>query len=276
MQEREPAAVPATSCEIAVISTNTDGVVTVFNDSASSLLGYEPDEIIGQSAPIVNFAEMLGSQEQAHTPLESQLIHKNGDLLGTELFTSAIKNEHGDTTGYLFTTTLHTNQQALSLTTDLPDLSVFNIVLEREIRRTQREHQPLSVLIIDVDNYKAYQEHYGNEETEKCLNRIAVTLSERVQRASDLLVYGGFDEFLVLLPNTDRSGTVKVAEQLRLRIASLGIEHVVSAVGDTVTVSIGVVNMTADEAVSAAEIIAKARATLERAKQDGRNCTRIA
>jgi len=276
MQQPGTTSAPATSCEIAVISTNIDGLVTVFNDSASSLLGYEPEEIIGQSAPIVNYAEMLKVQDQAHIPQESQLIHKNGDLLGTELFTSAIKNEHGDTTGYLFTTTLHTNQQALSLTTDLPDMNVFNIVLDREIRRTQREHQPLSVLVIDVDNYKAYQERYGVGATEKCLNRIAVTLSERIQRASDLLVYGGFDEFLVLLPNTDRSGTVKVAEQLRLRIANLELEHAASSVSNTVTVSIGVVNMTPDDTASAQEIIDKARATLARAKQDGRNCTRIA
>lgn len=261
---------------IAVISTDTEGRVTVFNRQAEEILGYIPEEIIGQQAPIKDFESFCGHiEEQKNIPNEAQLIHKSGELIGMEIITSPIKNNQGATAGYLFTATRVNTDKSITGTEQLPDMHVANIVLEREIRRTEREGQPLSVLKIDIDFYKSYRKEYGEAETQICLNHVAQVLAERIQRASDFLAYPGHDEFLVILPNTDMPGTVKVAEQLRLRIAALNLEHKASEIGKIVTASIGIANLVPERETTLADVLAIADKGLKEAKSDGRNCSRI-
>lgn len=262
--------------DIAVISTDLDGNVTVFNHSAERLLGYPPEEIIGQAAPIQTFSKLKDAIHFTHPQASTEdFIHKNGDLIGMEVIFAPIKNTGGDTTGLLVTATRTNNADKAFNLDDLPNKTIFDVVLEREIRRMQREQKPISVLQLDVDHYKSMLQHYGEEKTEELLTQAAQLLDERIQRAGDMLSYTCFDEFLVILPNTDRSGTVKVAEQLRLLIQNAGIENKASKTRDTLTVSIGIANLIPDRETTAEQVLEMAQEQLKQAKADGRNCSRI-
>ena len=107
------------------------------------------------------------------------------------------------------------------------------------------------------------------------LTAIANVLASRIKRASDFYAYGEYDEFWVLLPNTERSGAVKVAETLRIMINDLEIENTASEIGKYVTVSLGLSTCLAEQEQTHQDLINKAGQALEIAKKEGRNCTRF-
>lgn len=262
--------------DIAVISTDVEGRVTVFNQSAERLLGYFPEEIIGQGAPIRNFDQVCAQVGDAQAlPLTEEFIHKNGDLIGMEVILSPIRNNEGRTTGFLLTASRHDESAQLKSPNDLPNRSTFDIILDREIRRTQREGQEIAVLKIDVDHYKDYLKQYGEAETNACLTQIAQAFDQRIQRAGDFLAFGSHDEFLVILPNTDKPGTVKVAEQLRLMVQQLDMRHEKSNQASHVSVSIGIAHLAASRDTTPEQVMAIADNALKQAKQEGRNCSRL-
>lgn len=262
--------------DIAVISTDIEGKVTVFNQSAERILGYVPDEIIGQDAPLADFDGVKkAAEENKALPVMEKFIHKNGDLVGMEVILSPIRNIDGTTTGFLFTANQNQDAEHLRNHHDLPDKATFDIILDQEIRRNQREEHELAVLKIDLDHYKAYQEHYGDEKTQASLTQIAQVFDERIQRAGDFLAYHAHDEFLLVLPNTDRPGTVKVSEQLRLLVQQLRIQHEHSNVADCITVSIGIAHLTPTRDTTLEQVMSLADSALTQAKQDGRNCSRL-
>lgn len=262
--------------DIAVISTDLEGTVTVFNQSAERILGYHPDDIIGQSAPIADFEAIRQEADQAQAaPVMQKFIHKNGDLIGMEVILSPIRNVDGLTTGFLFTANQAETPDHLRSHHDLPDKSTFDIILDQEIRRNQREGHAMAVLKIDLDHYKAFLDHHGEEQTDAMLTQVAQAFDERIQRAGDFLAYHAHDEFLLILPNTDRPGTVKVAEQLRIMVQSLAIPHGHSEVADCITASIGIAHLVPTRDTKLDHVMAIADGALAQAKQDGRNCSRL-
>ena len=189
------------------------------------------------------------------------------------LTTSTIKGKEGEISGLLFMATCEPSK--IYRIEELPDRKVFDIVLDRELRRMEREHELLSLIKIDIDHSKAYREHHGQDAIETCLKIIAHTINERIQRAGDLLAFYGDDEFMIILPRTDVPGTVKVAEYLRLTVAGLEIEHKGSDTADIVTISCGVTTTLPQRETSAIALVATVEQALANAKADGRNCTRI-
>lgn len=262
--------------DLIVISTDLDGNVTVFNSVAEETLGYYTQEIIGKEIPITNFESYKQNiLAQTNTPNIAAFNDVNGNKIELELNTSSIKNQKGEITGLLFTATKPLRLAVTTSANDLPGLSVLELVLDRELRRLQRETKPLSLIKVDVDYFRAYKQQYGTTQTKKCLNDIAYVLQERIQRAGDLLAYGSIDEFYILLPNTDRSGAVTVAEHLRLMVAGLELENTASQVGTAVTISLGVVVLYPNDSYNRHLVLGKLEEALQQAKQDGRNCTRV-
>lgn len=150
--------------------------------------------------------------------------------------------------------------------TELPDHHVFEKVLDRELRRMHRDQHPLSLLSIQVDDFSACKNALGVDLSENHLKQIAHALSERVQRAGDLLTYNGDDKFSVILPNTDKPGAVKLAEQLRLCIAALEIP---------LTISVGIANLIPENETDNQLLIQSAEKGLQQAIKDGKNCSRF-
>ncbi len=120
--------------------------------------------------------------------------------------------------------------------------------LTTEWQRSARTQAPLSVLMIDVDHFKAFNDRYGHLAGDECLRKVAKMLSRKVTRATDLVARYGGEEFAVLLPGTNTEEAMAIAEKLRLAVRKLAIVHAASGVATVVTISIGVATTQADGA----------------------------
>lgn len=143
--------------------------------------------------------------------------------------------------------------------------------LPRLYAESVREKLPLSVLMLDLDFFKGFNDRYGHLRGDEALKSVARTITDSIERATDLAARFGGEEFVVVLPNTDRAGSLLVAERIRGRIEELGIANEASAISKVMTLSVGVASSVARLGGDPAELIAAADAALYRAKSAGRN-----
>ncbi len=122
----------------------------------------------------------------------------------------------------------------------------FDDMLEREWSRSYRSHDPLALLLVDIDHFKLYNDGYGHPKGDVCLREVAQALTSTLRRPADLVARYGGEEFGVVLPQTMRSGAEHMARRMLDAIAALGIPHAASATAPIVSVSIGVAFFHAD------------------------------
>jgi diguanylate cyclase (GGDEF)-like protein len=171
-------------------------------------------------------------------------------------------------------TEAHDQQSVLAKTDGLTGLANrrhFDEVLEKEMARLQRSGAPLSLLILDVDHFKAFNDSYGHIVGDECLKQIADIFQKHLHRPSDLAARYGGEEFAGIMPETERAGAILLAEQIRSEIVALNIKHSSSATADCVTISIGVVTLNCAEIHSPKEAVEITDRQLYRAKSEGRN-----
>lgn len=151
----------------------------------------------------------------------------------------------------------------------------FDRVLDRELRRARRERQPLSLIFLDLDEFKHFNDNYGHAHGDEVLRRVAVTLDETFRRGGDLVARYGGEEFAVILPRVDARRAGLYAERLRRRIWRLAIANVASQVSDRVTISAGVATLVPELPpcldATADALLRAADQALYRAKCLGRN-----
>jgi diguanylate cyclase (GGDEF)-like protein len=147
----------------------------------------------------------------------------------------------------------------------------FIETLDMEWRRATRSGTPLSLAMIDVDFFKAYNDHFGHIAGDECLRMIACALDNSIRRAGDLVARYGGEEFVALLPKTDLEGAVQVAETMRNEINALDIQHASPNVADRVTISVGVATMIPTVDDSCETLLNAADKALYEAKENGRN-----
>ncbi len=152
----------------------------------------------------------------------------------------------------------------------------FDESLAREWRRAQREQAPLSVILVDIDFFKAYNDRYGHEAGDEILKRVAAALDGAVNRPADVVARYGGEEFVAVLPGTDADGAVRLGERLRAAVAELAIAHAGSAAGEHVTISVGVATAVPARDAAPEALVAAADRALYQAKRDGRNRVRVA
>lgn len=148
----------------------------------------------------------------------------------------------------------------------------FDQQLMTEMARAVRAQKPLSVIMLDVDFFKRFNDHYGHQVGDDCLRQVAQTLKESLRRPADLVARYGGEEFVCVLPETDFDQAMSLARELELSVRKKAIRHADSAVANVVTVSLGVAGFTAGAAGDAATLLALADAQLYRAKASGRGC----
>lgn len=155
--------------------------------------------------------------------------------------------------------------------TDLPNRRAFDAALDTEIARSTRSTTPLSLLLIDVDHFKAYNDHYGHPAGDICLKQISLELRSALKRPADVPARYGGEEFAAILPDTDEDGAYLVAEGFRKKLAALSLPHAASE-RKIVTVSIGVATYMPDNLRrSADELLQAADEALYSAKAAGRD-----
>ncbi|MDX1451426.1 MAG: diguanylate cyclase [Oleiphilaceae bacterium] len=141
--------------------------------------------------------------------------------------------------------------------------------LSREWGRALRNNTTVSLLVMDVDHFKAYNDHYGHLEGDRCLEQIGKVLTQCLKRAADIGCRYGGEEFLVLLPETDRQGAIEVAKRMQAALKAEAIPHEKSPTDGLVTMSIGVVEK--QQEVTPEDLIRRADQYLYEAKARGRN-----
>lgn len=156
--------------------------------------------------------------------------------------------------------------------TKLPNRRKLKDFMGFEWERLGRSDAHLSVIMIDIDHFKQFNDNYGHLAGDECLKQIAEALHKANIRSKDLLARFGGEEFIFVLPDTDSVGAMTVGEKLCRVIAGLNIPHEFSAVADHVTISLGAATITGhSELNSPDELIAAADKNLYRAKSKGRN-----
>lgn len=147
----------------------------------------------------------------------------------------------------------------------------FDEVLSKEWQRALRERKPISVIFIDIDFFKAYNDTYGHLSGDDCLKQVANTISCTVRRPGDFVARYGGEEFAVILPNTAALGAITVAESMRKGVESQKILHAGSKVSSYVTISAGVATMIPAQDNNPDFLVATADKALYQAKNEGRN-----
>lgn len=274
--------------------------IQVANQASATLHGLTPTEMVGRQDREINPHLSLAEAErleqisqrvmatQIPYQLEQILTDAKGDDRWYQLLISPFKDEHGRVIGVINngiditerkgveTALQEANQNLEQLATHdgltrIPNRRCFDQYLQREWQRMTREHQPLSLILLDVDFFKAYNDYFGHQQGDEGLAAIAQAIQQAVKRSVDLLARYGGEEFGVILPNTRRTGAENVAQAIQSEIKALGLPHPKSRVNDYLTVSMGIASAVPTPNQSVEELIAAANSALYQAKRRGRD-----
>ena len=160
---------------------------------------------------------------------------------------------------------------ALDTLTGIANRRRFDAVLRHEWRRALRDRAPLSLVFCDIDDFKLFNDTYGHPAGDHCLVRVAHSMETLLNRPADLAARYGGEEFVALLVDTDPEGARTLAERMRRRIESLGLEHRASSVASHLTVSLGVATVVPQRALRPETLLEQADRALYSAKHLGRN-----
>lgn len=146
--------------------------------------------------------------------------------------------------------------------------------LQDEVRRHQRQQLSLGMAFIDIDDFKAYNDHYGHQAGDDCLRAVARALGQSTRRPGEFVARYGGEEFLAVLPYSSHAEVEQYGEWIRNQIEAQQLPHPRSRVGGVVTISVGVASFVPLAEQTAADLVAAADAALYRAKAAGRNCVK--
>ncbi|MBL8418966.1 MAG: sensor domain-containing diguanylate cyclase [Dechloromonas sp.] len=263
-----------------------------------SLLGWPRDSWLGATDWIERIhpedrqrtAEFCISQSEEGVDHEAdyRALKADGSYVWIRDVVHVIRNEHKVTTdlvGFMFDISARKQmeQEVVDLNHKFKALSnqdgltgvanrrLFDQTLAAEWARGKRSGEPLSLLMLDVDHFKGYNDHYGHVKGDECLVRIAQAISKIPMRSSDLFVRYGGEEFALVLPQTPADAAQRVAEKCRDVVAALEIPHTLSPVG-RITISVGICTIIPNECDTVTTLIERADDKLYRAKRNGRNC----
>jgi diguanylate cyclase (GGDEF)-like protein/PAS domain S-box-containing protein len=280
-----------------VFQLDRELVCRYVSPSCREILGYAPDDLIGSHATRQHHPEdaeqvkqILQALIDGHSPRDriiSRLRHREGHWVWVEATIRALHQSESplptgiigslrDISGRKAVETelekVNRRLQALAGTDGLTGLANrrgFDEVLAREYRRARRNRTGLSLIMIDVDHFKAFNDHYGHPEGDESLRRVAKAIRATLRRPGDLAARYGGEEFGVILPDTNEAAAVAIAEELRRAVLRIGLPHRGTPSG-LLSISCGVASAECCES-DAAVLIEQADLALYLAKRNGRN-----
>ncbi|MBF0416194.1 MAG: diguanylate cyclase [Magnetococcales bacterium] len=155
--------------------------------------------------------------------------------------------------------------------TEIPNRRSFDSAKKREWDRAMRAGEPISLIMMDVDQFKQYNDHYGHSGGDVCLQSVARALFNCMHRPGDMVARYGGEEFVAILANTGPEGAERVAEQLRQAVVALQMPHASSTVATHVTISLGVATTLPTPVATPEQLQEAADQMLYEAKRQGRN-----
>lgn len=237
---------------------------------------------------VVNFCVSQSKSGVDHEA-DYRALTKDGDYVWIRDVVHVVRNTDGEVEsliGFMFDISERkkTEQQLLEMQKKLEELSfkdgltgvsnrrMLDSVLEQEWTDARRNSQPLSLIVLDIDYFKQYNDHYGHIQGDDCLKRVAKVLSTAATRSRDFFARFGGEEFVLVLPETDATAAHKIAERCRGLIFKEQIPHASSGVSQLLTISLGVATVIPTHHDSPTVLMDAADRQLYKAKQQGRNC----
>lgn len=280
-----------------IIVADFKGNRSYVSEAAESIGGWKPEEIMAhkstdlvhpgdQHKVVAAMRELQSGNEGAL--VECRVRRRDGDYIWVEASLRVVRDRGTGVPWGILNTVRDISErkrseeqlreayrtvEALALTDGLTGLANrrrFDQYLATEWRRSMRECQPLSLLMLDVDLFKAYNDSYGHQRGDSCLKQIAEACMDAVSRPGDLVARFGGEEFAVMLPNTESGGAMQVAGEICAGLRRRGLPHNDSPLG-IVTISIGCATVVPQNGMHAADLIAIADHALYAAKRNGRN-----
>lgn len=155
--------------------------------------------------------------------------------------------------------------------TGLANRRLLDEYIEKYFKLCERKFLPMSVIMVDIDHFKLYNDHYGHIMGDECLKKIALSIKNSLKRGYDLAARYGGEEFCVVLPETGLKQALKVAERIKTNLEHEKIEHVTSPIAAYVTISMGIASGIPNKKITWEDFLAKADEALYLAKTGGRN-----
>lgn len=284
----------------AVLDSVADGIITLdggwmissINPAGLQMFGYQADQLLGQSLQLLIPGRQVGTDAYdpvAYDPLKlSRALSEAPQLTGLRSdghqFPLELRITQVDTPGenlyvgvvrdITLQQQIHAQLLRLALADGLTGLANrrrFDDVLAHELNSHIRAGKELSLILIDVDFFKLFNDRYGHVAGDDCLRQVAAAIRRIITRTNDLAARYGGEEFACILPMTDQAGAVQIARQIQQEVRRLGIEHLSSSVARHVTVSMGVATMYCSTQSSIEGIVGLADAQLYAAKLNGRD-----
>ncbi|KST67553.1 EAL domain-containing response regulator [Mastigocoleus testarum] len=159
--------------------------------------------------------------------------------------------------------------------TNLYNRRYFDQQLYKEWYRLKRASSPLSLIICDVDCFKKYNDTYGHQLGDECLQQVAKAIASTIKRPGDVLTRYGGEEFAAILPHTPESGAIKVAEDMRIAVRELNIPHLDSSTNSVVTISVGIASVIPTSENNPDLLLKAADLSLYQSKERGRDCITV-
>ena len=281
------------------------GLVRFANPYALDFLNLTEQELVGQ--PVVEVLMAQDDQETARAMLdhiheapelyrniEGQNITGDGRRVWVSWTNTALFDGAGRPAGVLsvgndITRRVHLEEELRALShrdglTQIPNRRYFDQVVDQECQRAYRNQTPMALIMVDIDHFKAFNDHYGHQAGDDALRAVARALHQALRRPTDLAARYGGEEFVIVLPETTLKGAEQVARATARAVRDLKIEHAASPVGPNLTVSLGVTATPAPQRsrlrllppdamprVAPRQLVAQADAALYAAKEAGRN-----
>ena len=272
-----------------------DMMLHYVSPSSVHVLGWTPEEMMDMEQfallPPEDVPNAIATIERnlssvTTVPLTTRMRKKDGTLVWVEITACVVRDVVTGVPIESVTTIrdiherklLEEKLSALSLTDGLTGLAnrrAFDEVLEREWKRTLREGSHMSLLLLDLDHFKQFNDSYGHQIGDDCLRSVAVAILDSVRRATDIVARYGGEEIAVVLPCADSAGALAIAESVLYAISALRIPHQFNAEGEhLVTASIGVATALARQGGTMRmpeSLLMSADHALYKAKHEGRN-----
>lgn len=259
------------------------------------VLGYEPEELLGgRTDDLVHPDDIALWQasfaDPSRDPAEDvratyRVRRRNGSIIWVEVNRRHLASGEGFVLATRDVTSRKQAEEQLASAnerlqsiasqdglTALANRRQFDESLDSEFRRTSRTNAPLSLLMIDVDCFKAFNDRYGHPAGDRCLKDVARALKDLAGRPGDIVARYGGEEIAIILPDTSAEGAVTIAERARAAVGALGIPHLGNLAGTTVTVSIGAATLSAASLLAGPDdLVREADRALYKAKETGRD-----
>ena len=273
---------------IIISSTDVNGIITDVNNAFCNISGYTKEELVGKTHQIIRHPD---TPELFYKKMWDILLSgkdwkgeiKNIDKNGRNYWVQAIIKPVYKNNEIIGFTSLRTNItdkkyiEHLSITDELTKLynrRFFNTKIEDEINRAKRENNYFSLLILDIDYFKEYNDTYGHQEGDVALEKVSFILKKYTNRSSDFAFRLGGEEFGIIT-TLDKIKVIEFANHLKNEIENLKIEHKSSIINNYLTISIGITSKKGTDISNSNILYKEADDELYKAKKNGRNCISI-